>query len=61
MKDSGLGRRHGREGIVKYAEPQTIAVQRGMPIAPPPGVGAEQWAGVITAGLRVLRRLPLRH
>lgn len=61
MKDSGLGRRHGREGIVKYTEPQTVAVQRGMPIAPPPGVGAERWAGIMTTGLRVLRRLPLRH
>ena len=34
MKDSGVGRRHGREGILKYTEPQTIAVQRGMPIGP---------------------------
>ncbi|MCU1641350.1 MAG: gabD2 [Nocardia sp.] len=28
MRDSGLGRRHGREGIVRYTEPQTITTQR---------------------------------
>ena len=36
MKDSGLGRRHGATGILKYTEPQTVSVQRLMPIAPPP-------------------------
>ena len=39
MKDSGLGRRHGATGILKYTEPQTIAVQRLMALAPPPAVG----------------------
>ncbi|QCQ93786.1 aldehyde dehydrogenase family protein [Rhodococcus sp. SGAir0479] len=28
MRSSGLGRRHGREGIVRYTEPQTITSQR---------------------------------
>jgi hypothetical protein len=28
MRDSGLGRRHGREGIVRYTEPQTVTSQR---------------------------------
>ena len=36
MKDSGLGRRHGREGILKYTESQTVAVQRLVGFAPPP-------------------------
>jgi acyl-CoA reductase-like NAD-dependent aldehyde dehydrogenase len=35
MKQSGKGRRHGAEGILKYTEAQTIAVQRLMPLAPP--------------------------
>ncbi len=34
MRDSGVGRRHGAEGIRKYTEPQTIAVQRGIALAP---------------------------
>jgi succinate-semialdehyde dehydrogenase / glutarate-semialdehyde dehydrogenase len=32
MKDSGIGRRHGREGILKYTQSQNIAVQRGKPV-----------------------------
>lgn len=32
MKDSGLGRRHGREGMTKYTESQTVATQRGIPV-----------------------------
>ena len=58
MKDSGLGRRHGAEGIRKYTEAQTVAVQRVMPIAPPWFVGQRLWSRLITVGLRLLRRLP---
>jgi succinate-semialdehyde dehydrogenase / glutarate-semialdehyde dehydrogenase len=58
MKDSGLGRRHGAEGIRKYTEPQTIAVQRVMPIAPPRFMPPGLWTTLITLGLRLLRRIP---
>jgi succinate-semialdehyde dehydrogenase/glutarate-semialdehyde dehydrogenase len=58
MKDSGLGRRHGATGILKYTEPQTVSVQRLMAIAPPPLVGQRLWARLMTLGLRVLSRLP---
>jgi succinate-semialdehyde dehydrogenase/glutarate-semialdehyde dehydrogenase len=58
MKASGLGRRHGAAGIQKYTESQTVAVQRLMPIAPPPGVRYGLWARVMTLSLRLLRRMP---
>jgi succinate-semialdehyde dehydrogenase/glutarate-semialdehyde dehydrogenase len=58
MKDSGVGRRHGAEGIRKYTEPQTVAVQRVMPIAPPRHVPPKLWASAMTLGLRLLRRIP---
>jgi succinate-semialdehyde dehydrogenase/glutarate-semialdehyde dehydrogenase len=58
MKDSGLGRRHGADGIKKYTESQTVSVQRLMPIAPPPMVGSKLFARGMTAGLRLLRRTP---
>ncbi len=58
MKDSGVGRRHGAEGIRKYTEPQTVSVQRVMPIAPPRGVPPKLWADAIVLGLRLLRRIP---
>jgi succinate-semialdehyde dehydrogenase/glutarate-semialdehyde dehydrogenase len=59
MKDSGVGRRHGAEGIRKYTEPQTVAVQRVMPIAPPRGVPPKLWANAMTLGLRLLKTLRL--
>jgi len=59
MKDSGLGRRHGAEGIRKYTEQQTVAVQRVMPVAAPFSVSEGAWARVVTSGLRLLRRLPM--
>ena len=58
MKSSGIGRRHGAVGIVKYTEAQTVAVQRLMPLAPPPLIGQRVWARLITAGLRLVRALP---
>jgi succinate-semialdehyde dehydrogenase/glutarate-semialdehyde dehydrogenase len=58
MKASGLGRRHGAEGIKKYTEAQTVAVQKLMPIAPPPGMPQGLWARVMTSSLRLLRRAP---
>jgi succinate-semialdehyde dehydrogenase/glutarate-semialdehyde dehydrogenase len=60
MKDSGLGRRHGAGGITKYTESQTVSVQRGMPIAPPPMVPQKLWTRTVTLGLKALRRLPGR-
>jgi succinate-semialdehyde dehydrogenase/glutarate-semialdehyde dehydrogenase len=58
MKDSGLGRRHGSHGILKYTEPQTISVQRLIPLAPPPLVGQRVWTKGMTLGLRALARIP---
>jgi len=58
MKDSGLGRRHGAAGILKYTEAQTVSVQRVMGITPPPIMGQRLWARLMTLGLRVLSRIP---
>lgn len=57
---SGLGRRHGRDGILRYTEPQAIAAQRVHGITPLPWHDSyDQFAKVMTASLRVLRRLRL--
>jgi succinate-semialdehyde dehydrogenase/glutarate-semialdehyde dehydrogenase len=58
MKASGLGRRHGEHGILKYTEPQTIAIERGLPVGAPPWMRADHYARVMRSGLRVLCRLP---
>jgi succinate-semialdehyde dehydrogenase / glutarate-semialdehyde dehydrogenase len=58
FKESGLGRRHGAEGILKYTESQTVAAQWGMPIAPPPLLGQRGWARFVSGFLRVASRIP---
>ncbi len=58
FKDSGLGRRHGAEGILKYTEGQNVTVQRGLPIAPPKGVPAEAFARWFTGALKAVKRVP---
>jgi len=57
MNDSGLGRRHGREGLVKYTDPQTVAVQRWRGFAVPRGVSQRRFADGMTLGVRLLDRL----
>ena len=54
MGESGLGRRHGAQGLLKYTEPQTVSVQRVHRIAPPPKLGNEGYATVMTLAIRVL-------
>ena len=58
MKASGLGRRHGEHGILKYTEAQTIAVERGIPVGNPDGVPPRVYAKAVSLGLKALKRLP---
>ena len=54
MKKSGIGRRHGPEGIRKYAESQTLARQRLANIDAPRGWSQERFTKVMSVGLRLL-------
>jgi succinate-semialdehyde dehydrogenase/glutarate-semialdehyde dehydrogenase len=60
MKDSGLGRRHGSEGILKFTEAQTVAQQRLLPLAPALGMDDEKYAEFMSRSLRVMKVLRLR-
>jgi len=60
MKASGVGRRHGREGILKYTEPQSVVSQRLLGFGPPPHVTQEAWAKGFTAALRLLKAVGRR-
>ncbi|MFH8405136.1 succinic semialdehyde dehydrogenase [Streptomyces sp. NPDC018019] len=60
MGDSGLGRRHGSEGILKYTEAQTVAHQRLMPLAPSFGMDDERYAAFMTRSLRAMKAFRLR-
>ena len=58
MKASGLGRRHGEHGILKYTEAQTIAASRLLPVGAPDKLDPARYARLMTTGLRALKRLP---
>jgi succinate-semialdehyde dehydrogenase/glutarate-semialdehyde dehydrogenase len=58
MKESGFGRRHGAEGILKYTESQTIAIQRLVPLAPPPFIPVRVYASLMPRLLRLMRHIP---
>ena len=59
MKASGLGRRHGREGLLKYTEPQTIAVRSKLAERiTDPGDDAAGYAKRFTSMLRLAKHLP---
>ncbi len=60
MKASGLGRRHGVEGLLKYTESQTVAVQKGIGFGAPFGRTDEQWAGLMTAAFSSLKALRIK-
>ncbi|HHU09464.1 MAG TPA: succinate-semialdehyde dehydrogenase (NADP(+)) [Intrasporangiaceae bacterium] len=60
MKASGVGRRHGREGILKYTEPQNVTAQRIIGFGAPPGVSDELYAEFLTVSLRAMKRLGIR-
>ncbi|MGW7519312.1 succinic semialdehyde dehydrogenase [Streptomyces sp. NPDC054796] len=60
MGDSGIGRRHGSEGILKYTEPQTVAHQRVLPMAPSLGMNDEKYAAFMSVSLKALKVLRFR-
>ncbi|MGA5358844.1 succinic semialdehyde dehydrogenase [Streptomyces purpurascens] len=60
MKDSGLGRRHGSEGILKYTEAQTVAHQRVLPMAPSLGMDDEKYAQFMSRSLRLMKAFRFR-
>jgi len=61
MGDSGMGRRHGTHGLDKYTEAQTVARQRLFNLAPPlQQLGDEGFAAVMTASLRLLKKIGWR-
>jgi acyl-CoA reductase-like NAD-dependent aldehyde dehydrogenase len=57
MRSSGLGRRQGSEGVLRFTETQTVATQRVSPLAPRFGVSDERFARVMTTAFRVMHKL----
>ncbi|MDF1603991.1 succinic semialdehyde dehydrogenase [Nocardioides sp. YIM 152315] len=57
MRESGLGRRQGAEGVLRYTETQSVATQRLVRFGPQLGMSDETYAKVMNANLRLMKRL----
>lgn len=60
MGSSGMGRRHGPEGLLKYTESQTIATARVLNLDPPFGMPSEMWQKSLLPIVRGVMKLPGR-
>lgn len=60
MGDSGLGRRHGDDGLLKYTEAQTIGTQRALGWGPPFGWSDERWGGTLVSVVGLMKRLGVK-
>ncbi|MFE1983637.1 succinic semialdehyde dehydrogenase [Streptomyces mirabilis] len=60
MGDSGLGRRNGAEGILRYTEAQTVATQRLIPLGPSRGMDDASYTALMSRVLGAMKTLRLR-
>ena len=57
MRESGLGRRQGAEGIHRYTEVQSVGTQRLLPLAAIGPLNNKQWAGIQTLNEKLMSKL----
>ena len=57
MRSSGMGRRQGAEGILRYTEVQSVATQYLLRFGPHWGLTDQAYATVMTGAVRLLRHL----
>jgi succinate-semialdehyde dehydrogenase/glutarate-semialdehyde dehydrogenase len=57
MGQSGVGRRHGSSGLLKFTEAQTVAQQRGMKLGPQWGMDDKGWAKFAVRAMKILKAL----
>lgn len=60
MGASGVGRRHGPDGLLKYCESQTVATTRVKNLGTPPGVTSAMWQKALAPLMGVVQKLPNR-
>ncbi len=60
VRKSGIGRRNGDHGLLKYTEEQTIAVQRAIGMGVPPGLEAKGWSEALTRGFQAVKAIGLK-
>jgi len=57
MRESGMGRRQGGEGIHRYTETQAVASQSLLRFSPQYGLSDEQYAKSMTLSLRLMKKM----
>jgi acyl-CoA reductase-like NAD-dependent aldehyde dehydrogenase len=60
MGASGLGRRHGAEGLLRYTEVQSVAAQRVDMLNPPRWLPYGAYSRFMAASLRLMKKTHLR-
>ena len=60
MGISGVGRRHGPDGLLKFTEPQSVVATRWMNLDPPFGLPQSRWQPALMMLARSIRFLPGR-
>jgi succinate-semialdehyde dehydrogenase / glutarate-semialdehyde dehydrogenase len=57
MKNSGLGRRQGRDGIRRFVEVQSVVTQSVIPLAPSHGLDAKTFTSLMTGIFKVMKKV----
>ncbi|TDC74524.1 succinic semialdehyde dehydrogenase [Actinomadura sp. 7K507] len=60
MKQSGVGRRHGAEGLLKFTEVQTVASQHFVDLEPPGRIGYDKFATFMATGVKLMKKLRIK-
>ena len=60
MKESGVGRRHGAEGLLRYTDTQTVASQHVLGFDPVFGMSRQGYAAMLTNSLKLMKALRVR-
>ncbi|EOD70084.1 succinic semialdehyde dehydrogenase [Amycolatopsis vancoresmycina] len=60
VKNSGVGARHGDQGLLKYTDVQNLAVLKKQVMGPRPGQGYEKYVESMLSGLKLMRKLRIR-
>ena len=58
VKQSGVGARHGDQGLLKYTDCQNVAVLKKQVMGPQPGQDYAAYAKQMRTSLKLMRRLP---
>ncbi|MGC7096184.1 succinic semialdehyde dehydrogenase [Amycolatopsis lurida] len=60
VKTSGVGARHGDQGLLKYTDVKNLAVLKKQVMGPKPGQDHEKYVKGMLSGLKIMRKLRIR-